>query len=80
MTQQLPQLPLAGSFEIFMHTEVTDPETTFTGRIVARCEHLDGQRLYYVLPENGHGGIWFNEDRIRPPAQVVIPDPVGVPQ
>ena len=81
MTQPMPQLPLAGSFEIFMHTEVTDTVTGFQGQIIARCEHLDGQRLYYVLATGGEGplvGRWFDEDRIRPPAQVVTPTPVAL--
>lgn len=73
------QLPLAGSFEIFMHTEVTDSVTGFTGHITARCEWEsdDGERTYQVTDTNGKTS-WFPEDRIRPPAQVVTPTPIGV--
>lgn len=67
---------LKGDFEIFMHTEVTDTETGFTGSIVARQEWEDGSRDYLV---KGHDSQrWFAEDRVRPPAQIVNPTPVGV--
>lgn len=64
---------LTGSFEIFMHTEVTDSETGFTGTIVARTEWEDGRRTYCVQPIGGDflDRMWFDEDRIRPPAQVI---------
>jgi len=74
------QLPLAGSFEIFMHTEVTDSESGFTGNIIARQESETGRRTYLVAApgQRGVAPRWFHEDRIRPPAQVVLPKPVGV--